>query len=298
MDQIIKLRELATEQFGVVSGKQLKSLGFGTGSIKHQVHTGRLTIVHSGVYAVGHTAIEFKGRCMAALLACDIGRSTVSHFSAAHLWGFGPTRTAPRRIDIAVWRGQPRHRQISVHRPPDLDESQCRWQGPLRVTSPARTLLDIAASEPKLLSETANEAFAKGLVSVNELEELLESFGSRRGICVLKSQIVEPGFTRSAAERLMADLIRHHSLPTAELNARVLDYEVDFLWRKEKLIVEVDGFRFHRTRLKSDRDAEKAGTLQSAGYTVIRVTWKLIRESPDTVASWIRNAMSRAAAQP
>lgn len=287
------MNQIATRQHGVVSRRQLVELGISEDSIDRQLVTGRLALIHRGVYAVGHTARALHTREMAALLACGIDRSTLSHTSAARVWRMLPPDTRDKGVDISVWNGQPRYKGIRIHRPLDLGDSDCRWHGPIRITSPIRTLLDIARSrQASCLDSAVNEALILGVVKDHELERLVLDSPSRRGICLLERQLVDKGYTRSAAEEKMRKLIKAHGLPPAIANTHVAGYEVDFLWPGFDVIVEVDGFKFHRTRLKSDRDTLKTGSLQDAGYTVIRVNWTLISESPDKVAGWIRSAIA------
>ncbi len=90
--------------------------------------------------------------------------------------------------------------------------------------------------------------------------------------------------TRSEAERKLLELLRDARLPPPETNARVLGYEVDFLWRAQKLVVEVDGYAFHGHRAAFERDRAKDQVLVAAGYRVIRVTWRQLEREPLVVA--------------
>ena len=92
-----------------------------------------------------------------------------------------------------------------------------------------------------------------------------------------------PSLTRSEAEQRLLELIRQAGLPAPETNARLLGYEVDFLWRAQKLVVEVDGFAFHSTREAFERDRRRDTTLQAAGYRVIRFSYVQIVDRSDTV---------------
>jgi very-short-patch-repair endonuclease len=64
------------------------------------------------------------------------------------------------------------------------------------------------------------------------------------------------------------------------VNARILGHEVDFLWRDERLVVEVDGFQFHSTRAAFERDRQRDAELQGAGLRVLRVTWRQVVDAP------------------
>ncbi len=89
--------------------------------------------------------------------------------------------------------------------------------------------------------------------------------------------------TRSAAERRLLRVIRNSSLASPLVNARVGRYEVDFLWPREQVIVEMDGFQWHSDKTAFERDRERDAELQAAGYRVIRVTWRQLSRDPDAV---------------
>jgi very-short-patch-repair endonuclease len=60
---------------------------------------------------------------------------------------------------------------------------------------------------------------------------------------------------------------------------------VDAVWGRQRLVVEVDGHRYHRTRTKFERDRRKDADLLLAGYRVLRLTWwRLTREPRDVIA--------------
>lgn len=99
--------------------------------------------------------------------------------------------------------------------------------------------------------------------------------------------------TRSAAEELFVALVRKAELPQPEINARIGRFEVDFLWRRERLVVEIDGFAFHRVRGKFERDRERDGRLIDAGWTVIRLTWRQLDRTPEVVLVRLARALAR-----
>jgi very-short-patch-repair endonuclease len=105
----------------------------------------------------------------------------------------------------------------------------------------------------------------------------------------------EPAITRSEAERLMRRLIRQAQLPQPKSNVKVAGYEVDFLWPKQRVIVEVDGYRFHSHRSAFERDHRKDLALQEAGYLVIRITWRQLEDEPLAVIAHVARALDRRA---
>jgi very-short-patch-repair endonuclease len=77
------------------------------------------------------------------------------------------------------------------------------------------------------------------------------------------------------------------------VNAPLHGYEVDLLWWQQRLVVEVDGYRFHSTRAAFERDRRKDADLQAAGYRVLRFTWRQITKESDAVIARLAQALSR-----
>jgi very-short-patch-repair endonuclease len=231
---------------------------------------------------------------MAAILACGAG-AVVSHLSAAHLWALLPYPAKPRPIHVTVSGRHPRHRGIRVHRVGRLDPRDVRTCGRIPATTPARTILDLAGTEPHRAFERAlAEALAQRLVTRRHLEAALERSGGRPGVAVLRATLaseIKPALTRSEAEERLLSLIRSASVPSPEVNARLAEIEVDFLWRAERLVVEVDGFQYHSSRAAFERDRLRDAELQANGYRVIRVTWRQIAMQPEAMLRRIVRAL-------
>ena len=168
-----------------------------------------------------------------------------------------------------------------------------RYQG-IPVTSPARTLLDLAATATtNELDRAVSEAQVLRLVSVHSLNEQFERYPRHRGTAALREAIrTDPKLTRSEAERTLLELIRRAGLPEPETNARVAGYEVDFVWRERKLVVEVDGYAFHSMRSSFERDRRRDATLVSKGWRVVRITWRQLTEEPVAVAATLAQAIA------
>jgi very-short-patch-repair endonuclease len=164
------------------------------------------------------------------------------------------------------------------------------------VTTPARTLLDLAAGGVFRDFERAlAEAQIRRLVRRRELAELLQRNQGRRGSRVLRGALAaetEPVLTRSEAEERLLELVRHARLPPPEGNVRLGEHEVDLLWRKQRLIVEIDGFRFHSSRAAFERDRIRDAELQANGFRVIRVTWRQIVREPDAMLARIARLLA------
>ena len=82
------------------------------------------------------------------------------------------------------------------------------------------------------------------------------------------------------------------------MNARVGRYEVDFLWRDQRLVVETDGFRYHGSRDAFERDRARDADLQSRGFRVVRLTHRQLMNDPRKVARSIRGLLGSALLAP
>ena len=165
------------------------------------------------------------------------------------------------------------------------------------MTAPARTILDLAAVvTPRELERAVAEADTRRLVPRNQLLSLLARVGARPGVGALRALLDAdrgPSLTRSEAEERLLALIRAAELPAPELNVRVGPHEVDFLWRGQKVIVEVDGFRFHSSRAAFERDRKRDADLAARGFRVVRVTWRQIVDRPEAVIARIAVVLER-----
>ena len=103
----------------------------------------------------------------------------------------------------------------------------------------------------------------------------------------------EPAFTRSVAERKMLDLLRSARIGPTATNVLVNGHEADFFWREERLIVEVDGYRYHGSREAFERDRKRDGAYVAAGYRVLRVTWRQLVEEPAAVVATVAAAVAQ-----
>jgi len=97
-------------------------------------------------------------------------------------------------------------------------------------------------------------------------------------------------------EAKLLPLLTEAGLPIPETNVRLRiagkAYEVDFLWRRQKLIVETDGGRFHDNPAAGARDSRRNHALVGAGYRVPRLGWEDLRDRPqatmDEIARLLR----------
>ena len=273
---------IASAQHGVITRAQLVSCGVSTSAISDRLAAGRLHRIHRGVYAVGHTQLSERGRWMAAVLACGDG-AVLSHLSAAELWGIrrrpethGRGELPDVHVTVPRTSGVRKRNGIVLHRSSTLTARHCTLHDGIPVTTPARTLADI----PPLLSP------AQFAAALREAEFLQLPIDHR----------VESDRARTDLEQLMLAICRGHRLPRPEVNAKLDRYEVDFLWRAERLVVEVDGWESHRTRSAFERDRARDTRLALLGYEVLRFTWRQLESDRAEAARTIRTLLRARAA--
>jgi very-short-patch-repair endonuclease len=288
------IARIAAAQHGIVTRKQLLAAGLGHGAIDHRLTQLRLHPVHRGVYLVGHPLPPPMAREMAAILAC--GRDAVaSHDTAGGIWGFRSPK--PGRIDITVLSRCCRSRPgVRLHSTNRIDARDVRRADGIPLTAPSRTLLDLAGSlTPSELAHAFEQARIMRLVRPDDLTAALERFPGRRGTAAIRRLLdsnVRPAFTRSEAEARLLTLLRAAGLAPTAVNTCIVGREVDMLWRPEHLVVEVDGFAYHASRRAFERDRLRDAELQAAGYRVMRVTWRHIQNSPESVIARIAQALA------
>jgi very-short-patch-repair endonuclease len=281
------IARIASRLGGVVDRAQLSALGLGRGAIRHRIDVGRLRPLYPGVYAVGHEAIQTRGRLVAGLLVAGPG-AALSHRTAAALRKLTPSM--PQCVEITTTSTRPRDRPgLIFHCATRLDATS---RHELPVTSPIRTLLDLAATRPRQEVERAcSEALVHELVTVDAI-----AGQHGRGSAVLR-RIVADGVapTRSELERRFFAAVLRAGLPRPQVNAKIGRYTVDFLWTDRRLVVELDGYRFHGHRLAFERDRSRDAELQLLGYAVLRLTWRQLRDEPALVARYLTARASRRA---
>jgi very-short-patch-repair endonuclease len=320
---------LASHQLGLVTRAQLRQLGLTRSAIHVRVRSRRLHIVHRGVYRVGPVPVPYA-RELAALLACGHG-AALSHRSGGAIWSL-VTDVDTATADVTTHRDRRRRQGIRIHRT-ELRQDEVtlvavsaqgapvleRAGGPakrarpvgtacaagdvgsapilLAVTTPARTLIDLASVlRLRDLENAVARAERDDIVRRDELLALLQRHHRRPGTPLLRGLLAtggSPALTRSQAEDRFLALLRRGQLPAPAANASVGGVEVDFLWRSERLVVEVDGFAFHGSQQMFERDRRRDAALTGRGLCVMRVTWRQIVNEPEAVLVRLSQALAR-----
>jgi Transcriptional regulator, AbiEi antitoxin len=260
-----QIARIADRQFGHVTREQLLQLGVPKRTVTRWARVGRLIRVHAGVYAVGHQQRTAIATAMAAVLACGPD-AVLSHDSAAALWG---VRTWPSVPEVTAPHDR-RRRGIRAHRTETLLRKDIRRQSNIRVTSPSRTILDIQSRlTDRQLIRAVNDLRLNKHLRATELERLLRT--SPR-----VHRLIDPqqNPTRSPGEDAFLEFCSTHRLPIPRVNIKLFGDERDAVFEVEKVIVEIDGWPFHRDRQSFESDRERDTVAAEHGYLTVRLTWK------------------------
>jgi Transcriptional regulator, AbiEi antitoxin/Protein of unknown function (DUF559) len=273
------LAEVASAQHGVVTRAQLLNAGVSGDAIHRRVKAGRLISVHRGVFAVGHLPPSPHARAMAAVLACGPD-AVLSHRSAGALYGLirydGP-------VDVTAPTNRA-HRGIALHRSRHIERT---LHYGIPVTTPARTLVDLAGLlDAAALTRAVNEARLRHLLSDDALITAANNAPGRKTTGLIPTHAP----TRSAFEDAFLAFVDRYDLPRPEVNQIVHGYEVDMLWRPQRLVAELDG-RQHAFAFEIDR--ERDAHLLAHGLSTIRITWRRLTGTPAKEARRLRTLLTK-----
>ena len=282
---------LAARQHGVVARRQLLALGFSPMMVKTRVAAGRLHRIHRGVYAVGHGKLTLKGRWMAAVLACG-PEAFLSHRAALALWDVQQKESGAIEVTVRG-PGKPGPDGVLVRCTRVLDDHDATEVDGIPVTSLAWTVVDFASTATQRQVRSVLEALERRRIYIGrELNELLGRTPNRKGAKTLRRAIAEitgpAPWLQSKLEETFHELVRASDLPAYEANVLVEGERVDALWRDERVIVELDGFAFHKSRAQFEKDRRRDAKLQVAGYIVLRVTQHRLQNEPEAVLADLR----------
>jgi very-short-patch-repair endonuclease len=290
-----EILSLAARQYGVVSRAQLLELGVRPGQVAVRVRRQRLRLLQRGVYLVGPLEVP-RARPMSAVLCCGES-AVVGQQSAAELWQTMEPSADPKAVDVIIPPGDRRLRPgVRIHRIALQPDEVTKLDG-IPITTPARTLYDLAGSiAGRDLEQAVAEALARRVTDSARIAALVKRYGHRpaaRRLRALMAAEQGPSLSRSAAEEALLARIRRAQLPRPEMNVRVHGCEVDLYWRAERLVVEMDGFAFHGSRRSFEADRRRDATLAAAGLRVMRVTWRQLENEPEALLVRLAQALLR-----
>jgi hypothetical protein len=246
------------------------------------------------VYAVGHSRLSRHGIWMAVVLAID--GAVLSHLSAAALWGIRRSDM----VEVTVGRAVRARPGIRVHEATLAADERWTHEG-VPVTTPARTLLDLAAIlTPHDLERAANEAEIRRLTSPTSLDALVARYPRRPGTPAIKrllaSRAIGRNVTKEELEHRFLAFLDAHALPRPNTNREIwlrdgTWIKPDCHWPDANLILELDGGATHHTRAAFESDRARDRRAVASGHRVVRVTWRQLHEDAAALAAELRTLL-------
>lgn len=287
----VELSLLAARQHGVVTRDQARALGLTPRQVDLRVTAGALVRIHQGVYRLASSRHGFEQGLVAACLATG---GVASHRAAAHLLGLRGIESAPLELTVSP-RGNHRIQRVRVHRS-ELHPADVGRHGPIPVTRPARTLLDLGAVAPRLLEGAVEDALLQGLVTVEGLWRVLDRSGSRGGRGagplrrLLETRDPAQAPTESPLEDAVLAILHRFNLPNPVRQHLVhrpghTPFRLDIAYPDALVDIEVDGLRWHLGAADASRDRERDNFLASLGWAVLRFTSYHVRRQPAQLAA-------------
>ena len=285
---------LADRQYGIVTHRQLVALGVSGSAIGRRADTGRLHRRYRGVYAVGYRRAGIEAAWWAAVLA--YAPDGVLSFASAGA-AFGITRSHALHVTVAG-AGRKRRSGITLHQRRSLPLDEITELDGLRITTPARTLLDLAASglNRTRLELAVDRAEQRRLLDFADLRKLLARYPGRPGTRSLKAVLAtysDPLDLRSELEELVLELCDAHGLPRPLVNSVIEGGVRDCCWPSRRLVVKADSYTWHRSPAALSADRERDVELTLAGWRVMRFTYAQVTRRRAWVARAIFDALSR-----
>jgi very-short-patch-repair endonuclease len=282
------IRRAAERQHGNVTFAQARAAGLSRDDIAWRCEVGWLIRRHTGVFALGHVPAARESGWHAGVLALGDG-AVLSHSSAAALWGMLRGGGATE-VTVPTTAGRIKRDGILVHRQ-RLPAGHVTTHRNIPVTAPIRTLLDLAAvASLSVLCKAFEQAQVHLHMSPAPLAAEVIARPRRRGNAKLRRILagsVDPAAVRSVLELRFLRMCGAHGIARPQVNVRIGEWTPDFLWPDRRLVVETDGYDFHRTPAARRRDARKDEAMKGLGLTVVRLTWFDVVERPAATAERI-----------
>ena len=282
------LARLAGSSHGVVTRSQLLSAGLTPEEIKQRLLRGALLHEYRGVYRVGHRAPSVEARYLAAVWACGRG-ALLSGRAAGHLLGIIATPPSMPEVTAPTERRIP---GILTHRSRGSVEATI-WRG-VPVTTPARTLVDL--SSVLAVADLARACHVAGIrhgTAPGEVEAILAQRRTSPGATQLRRVLRgDEHVSLSALERRFLALMRREGLPLPVTNRPAGGRYVDCRWVKERLTVELDGYRYHSSRHAWELDRRREREAYARGDQFRRYTYGDVFEVPGPMLAELRSVLS------
>jgi hypothetical protein len=293
--------KVAASQHGLLSRAQAFDVGLSRRQVSWLLARGSWIRELPSVYRAAAAPKSWQQPMMAACLWAK-GSGAIFGRSAAAVWELDGYWRARVELCGRSHLSPPADvvfRQIKRLAPVDV----VRRAG-IRVTSVARTILDLASLvSPRTLERTLDEALRKGLVTLQSIFRCIQRNGrrGREGIARLEALLAERRHQHAADSPLESDaaaVLRECGVPQPVKRYRVIEddrfiAEVDLAWPKQRVAVQVHGSSFHRQPLTWENDQHIENELQLHGWFVVKITARMLRETPEESAALVARVLTR-----
>lgn len=300
MGQAIRLViDHAMRNGGVVSHKEAIALGMSKSTLRRRVAEGVFVDLQPGLLAIPGAVDEFTLDLRAA---CSKLNAVVSHESAAQLHGLDRPSFVKPTVSVPVRRSKDLA-GVTVHQLTDLEPGHIVDHDGLPVTSPERTVIDLAAVlREGHLARILDNGLAAGLVDLEALQTLFGTLGRRGkpGTAVLRKLLDARGVDYmppdGELERRLILILERAELPEPVRQFRApwlrpVNGRVDLAYPEHNLVIEGDSRRWHLLMEAFETDRLRDNAAQLAGWRILRFTWAEITDAPERVASTVRRAL-------
>lgn len=288
-----RIARIAGRQDNVIALEQLLAAGLGHDAVAYRVNARTMQRLHRGVFLLGAAPPTPMARARAAIMACGAG-AVLSHRSAAELYSLLPG-TADGVDVTVVGRNPGAHSGVRLHRPRTLARHDVTSVRGIPVTSVARTVADLAATES---TREVEQAFQEGLyrrvVTPRAVLAVIEREPRRKGAPVIRALLEDPRMTRSERERTLLKLLAQAQLPKPLTNVRLHGYLVDVYWPEQRLVLEFDGWQAHGHRGAFDHDRKRDQVMLANRVRPMRVTDRHLVYEPVALVARLAQALKAA----
>ena len=290
----------AARNHGVFHREEARLFGYSDSAIGRLIATGRVERVWPSVFRLMSVPASAAQRAKAATLYVGEG-AWLSHRWAAFHHGMINTVGAPVEI---LTDGERRSKPgLKIRRVKDISPHDVRTLRSIPVTNTIRTMIDLAAVLPAQRFESVlDDCIWRGLVAVPRLIHRLNDLGSRgrRGTKLLRELLIERddgcAVPLNVLERKFLKVLRSAGLDEPEKQMSIASdtssqWRLDFAYPQHKVVIEVDGGRWHSGRQQASRDRRRDNVMNIRGWTVLRFTWDDVVHRPRYVVEQVKRAL-------
>ncbi|HJU81605.1 MAG TPA: type IV toxin-antitoxin system AbiEi family antitoxin domain-containing protein [Acidimicrobiia bacterium] len=296
----IRVYQIAGTQAGYVTRRQALACGMSPDAIDRRVESRRWIRAKPGLYMIPGFVPTLKGRLMAATVTLG---AVVSHESAAELHNLPGVQRGMAVVTVPT-RKTNRFPEVVVHQSTDLTSAQVIEKDGLAVTSVVRTTIDLASKrKPRVIGKIVDYLVVRGEASIDEFVQAVGALarhgkpGMQTMHKVLEVRAGEGFMGESELEMHGLRLLREWGFPDPNPQYPLpwrspRKGRVDFAYPSIRLIIEIDGRRWHSTLDAFEEDRLRDNHAQLAGWRVLRITYRMLMDEPEMVRAMVAQALA------